>query len=51
MYFLCCLKSPSDYIRQAFIQGGLLFKEIRYICMYVCTYVCVYSLQEKKEEA
>ena len=24
MYFLCCLKSPGDYMRQAFIQGGLL---------------------------
>ena len=31
MYFLCCLKSPGDYMRQAFIQGGLLFKEIRYM--------------------
>ena len=31
MYFLCCLKFPGDYMGQAFIQGGLLFKEIQYM--------------------
>ena len=52
MYFLCCLKSPGDYMRQAFIQGGLLFKEIWYACslclsmivevllaMYACVFI------------